>query len=205
VLFRIERIREYPIWHVRFPDAHTLALTFLRMQEHYESPKFRGTVFSLDEFKRWYIDGHGSFSYPEFWTAFNVPSAAVLAVYKDFPDHSPEERALFAELDRLGILDLDRFYLIGTCDEEPEDLDHEIRHGMYFCNGAYRAEIDAVLRRHPVPELREHLMAMGDYCPEVIDDEVHAWTLTGWPDGLTVTPAMLALKRELQEVEKKYL
>jgi len=33
-----------------FDNQKELTTTFLRFQEHYESPKFRGKIFSLKEF-----------------------------------------------------------------------------------------------------------------------------------------------------------
>ena len=48
---------------VRAEHQYTLASAFLRFQEHYESPKFRGEIFSLEEFMDWYAVEVGNFTY----------------------------------------------------------------------------------------------------------------------------------------------
>ena len=59
---KVVRVRK-DIFHLKFNSQQELAETFLRFQEHYESPKYRGKVFTLGEFRKWYTDVHGSFSY----------------------------------------------------------------------------------------------------------------------------------------------
>ena len=39
---------------VRFNTQYELASTFLRIQEHWESSRFSGRVFSLEEYMDWY-------------------------------------------------------------------------------------------------------------------------------------------------------
>ena len=65
---------KYPIYHVSFPNQYLLAATFLRFQEHYESPKFRGRIFDWEEFMDWYAEQKGKFSYLQDWSGFNLPS-----------------------------------------------------------------------------------------------------------------------------------
>ncbi|HVY01919.1 MAG TPA: hypothetical protein VHA12_04110, partial [Candidatus Nanoarchaeia archaeon] len=75
------KLREiYPnIFHIQFSTRLLLTSTFLRFQEHYESPKFRGKIFSLEEYKKWYISNSpkgketGKFTYYEDWSGFNIP------------------------------------------------------------------------------------------------------------------------------------
>ncbi|MEK7106247.1 MAG: ABC transporter ATP-binding protein, partial [Patescibacteria group bacterium] len=62
------------IYLVEAPTQYALASTFLRFQEHYESPKFRGQFFSLEEFMDWYAEEYGNFTYYKDWTGFNIPS-----------------------------------------------------------------------------------------------------------------------------------
>ena len=202
--FRITKIPGRPIWHVRFRDRYSLAMTFLRLQEHYESPKFRGKVFDLEEFMDWYAKQRGGFTYVTDWTGFNVPSTSVMAVLRQFKDHSRKEQALFGELARRGILDLDRFYLIGTCEEKDDAVDHEICHGMFFCDPDYRAAVEGVFRGYRLRGCRRVLQRMG-YCKAVLIDEMHAYALTGWPKGMTVSGEMRSLKRDLRQALKPFV
>jgi len=82
-----------------FPTQRDVTLTLLRFQEHYESPKFRGKIFSLEEFKRWYVANSpngiktGEFTYYTDWNGFNIPSY-VLQPFRDgkFNPLSEQER-----------------------------------------------------------------------------------------------------------------
>ena len=49
------------VWFVSFLSKEDLSLSFLRFQEHYESPQFRDQKFSLEEFKSWYTAQNGQF------------------------------------------------------------------------------------------------------------------------------------------------
>lgn len=65
----------FPIYLVTSKSRHRLAMTFVRFQEHFESPKFAGMAFTLEEFSDWYADQHdGLFSYSDDWSGFNIPS-----------------------------------------------------------------------------------------------------------------------------------
>lgn len=76
------------ILEVHFDDPHDCAATFLRFQEHYESPEFRGKIFTLEEYQRWYIahsprgQTTGAFTYEEDWTGFNIPSEILDPFYR---------------------------------------------------------------------------------------------------------------------------
>ena len=37
------------IYHIDFPTQHLMCSSLIRFEEHYESPKFKGKVFSLEE------------------------------------------------------------------------------------------------------------------------------------------------------------
>lgn len=70
-----------------FENQKELASTFVRFQEHYESPEFAGKTFSLEEFKEWYIKNSekgretGEFTYYEDWSGFNIPSYVMRPFY----------------------------------------------------------------------------------------------------------------------------
>jgi hypothetical protein len=64
------------IYLLRFETQYEITSSFLRIQEHYESPHFSGRVFTLEEFMDWYAAEYGAFTYLEDWSGFNVPSTA---------------------------------------------------------------------------------------------------------------------------------
>jgi hypothetical protein len=177
------------IVHLNFPTRYDLTSTFIRFQEHYESPEFRGKVFSLDEYKEWYVANSkkgketGEFTYFEDWSGFNIPSEVLDPFYNG--DFDPLDEKEFA------VLDLFRsrkerstlFYVIGTFGEDSAStLKHEIAHGLFFTNSDYRSIALEIVNEIPNSvrsQVREYLASSGGYHPDVFDDETHAYTLTG--------------------------
>src|SRR5215468_649159 len=115
------------VYLLRFRTQYELTSTFLRVQEHYESPKFHGRVFTLEQYMDWYAARHGNFTYYQDWSGFNVPSTAFGAFYAGkFDPLSEKEKQL------LGLFrDLrEKFYVIGIY--ERGSLTHELAHALYF-------------------------------------------------------------------------
>ena len=54
------------VFHLAFPSRYLLTSTFLRFQEHYESPHFRGKIFTREEFEDWYCGNQrGGFNFAQ--------------------------------------------------------------------------------------------------------------------------------------------
>ena len=49
----------------------------MRFQEHYESPEFTGTVFTVGAFRKWYAETYGAFTYASDWSGFNIPGTVL--------------------------------------------------------------------------------------------------------------------------------
>ena len=89
------------IYQISFSSRKELTRTFLRFEEYFESPKFRGKIFSLNEFKKWYTanspEGKKTkrFTYYEDWHGFNIPSEILGPFYGGrFNPLSNEEKAV---------------------------------------------------------------------------------------------------------------
>jgi hypothetical protein len=168
------------VWFVSFDTQEDLALSFLRFQEHYESPRFRGQVFSLDEFKTWYASQNGSFSYVDDWSGFNIPSS-VFDLFKrgDFDPLSNRETALMSAFGG----EPHPFYIIGT-NEDSDALEHEICHALFYVDPDYRAAAEKIISDH-VEQLAPVFLEMADmgYHESVHVDEVQAYASAN-PDWL---------------------
>lgn len=166
--------KKYPIHHVSFPTRHLVTSTFLRFQEHYESPEFAGKAFTLEEYMDWYAATRGAFTYCEDWSGFNLPSS-VFAPFRagKFDPLTRKESWL------LGLFEgtEEPFYVIGTIDGG-DALAHEIVHGLFSTAPGYADEVRAALKTHPLPKMRAALLKMG-YAAHVVDDELNAYLLTG--------------------------
>jgi hypothetical protein len=189
-------------------NSEEVANVMIRIQENYESPKFRNKVFTLKEFIPWYMKSKGkdTFTYFDDWSGFNVPGHIVRRFMNGkFNPLRPEEQWLVDEIKRLDIKD--KFYLLGYAENDARVIKHEIAHGLFYTNRKYRKEVLAALSVHEtsqdlVGELKNH-----GYCDEVLVDEYHAWTLTDsqwlkekgiWTEGLD------KLKQVLEDIFNKY-
>ena len=190
------------IIHVEMPSQLELAQLFVRFQEHYESPEFRGEVFTLGQFRTWYAKQFNGFTYYEDWTGFNVPSEALCPFRTGiFDPLTAEEQKLLTMIpDRL-----EPYYVIGTFGSNSA-LDHEICHGLYFIDDKYRNDVNKVILRNmsKLKDLEKHLLKLG-YCEEVIVDECHAYICedTDYLDrqGVKYPP----IKKELKAIKKDAL
>ena len=171
------------IFLLRFDTQYRLAATFLRVQEHYESSRFAGRVFSLEQYMDWYASRFGGFTYYEDWAGFNVPSAALEPFYRGkFDPLSEKEKRLL----RLFRHERRPFYVIGITRGAPRgDLTHELAHALFTTNADYRRAVRTAMRGYDTSAMRKELASMG-YARRVIRDEVHAYLVA--PDGALGAP-----------------
>ena len=175
------------VFHVSFSSAEDLALTFLRFQEHYESPRFRGKIFTLKEFEQWYTANSkkgkrtGKFTYCQDWAGFIVPSYILSPFYEGkFDPLSKRERNL---LSLFQDKETD-FYLIGTATKitgktHSAIFRHEVAHGLFYVNPQYHRQVIKLLNQLTKKELKKlysSLSAEG-YHPATHLDETHAYLL----------------------------
>lgn len=178
-----------------------LGLTFMRFQEHYESPNpdFKSKIFTQGQLKRWYSETYGSNSYHSHWVGFNFPSS-VLTPFKDglFDPLTSEEKRL---------LDLfkyrqDKFYIIGA--QNNNVLRHELSHALYASNPKYKEAIDKFVIRNK-NKLKKTIQYLSDkgYCKDVINDELQAYiTDNEDPDIINNTcPSVIA---GINQIYQKY-
>lgn len=162
------------IIHLKFKLKRDLTKTMLRFQEHFESPKFRNQIFSLDQFKAWYItvpENKNKFNYYSKWSGFNFPSKILKPFYEGkFDPLTPEEKTILDLLrDETG-----KFYVIATFNNE--DLKHETAHARFYIDPKYRKEVKKVIKTIDAKPIFKTLKEMG-YDKSVWIDEVHAYLL----------------------------
>ncbi len=177
------------VFYFHFKTQDSLGRTFLRPQEYFESPKFKGQIFSTEEFEVWYktTTPDGTFTYYEQWTGFNFPSW-VLDPFFDgrFRNISEREQAI------LDFLKEKRrpFYVVASFERPPQDrfkllrvLRHEISHALYYFDPRYRSQVDAILAAAPQDQMKilyNYLIEVKGYNTSVVIDEEHAFLLTLW-------------------------
>ena len=187
-----------------FENQHEIASTFLRFQEHYESPKFRGKSFSLGEFKAWYSSLRGDFTYYTDWNGFNIPSYILKPFYEgQFDPISDEEKEILNLFRDVG----DDFYVIGIHKDMKNVssfLKHEIAHGLFYTDSQYKDRVMEILSEFNLDEIKDELRSKGGYHEEVLDDEVHAYSLGSVGKLKSKVPEELH-KRLLENYQKAFL
>jgi len=166
-----------------FETQQELASTFLRFQEYYESPYFKDKIFTLEEFTDWYVKNSpkgietGEFTYHSDWNGFNIPSRILKPFYEGrFDVLSDSEKALLDLFQN----ESEDFYIIGVHGqmENPDALlEHEIAHGLFATNPEYKEQVLVALAQYDIESIKKELRSKGGYHEDVLDDEVHAYSL----------------------------
>jgi len=182
------------IYLLRFKTQYELTSTFLRVQEHYESPEFHGRVFSLEQYMDWYAARHGNFTYYQDWSGFNVPSTAFAPFHSGaFDPLTHKEKRLLGLFARLR----GRFYVIGVYESRGSTLTHELAHALFFTDADYRSKVREAMRPYDTRALGRQLARAG-YAQHVIEDETQAYLIA--PSGKLglASKALMPLRRKLR-------
>jgi len=198
-------MKKLPIYLVESKTKQNLAETFMRFQEYYESPVFKGKCFSVEEFAAWYAKEYGSFSYAQDWSGFNIPSW-VLEPFKNgnFGNLTEKEQKL---IDMFKNEEGD-FYIIGATPKDEwwaDTVRHEFVHGAFCVNQNYRENVNYLLNSKKPATVKKALGKMG-YGKNVLEDEMNAYLLTE-PQTLAKDISLgdgAGLRDVLDDVFKKY-
>lgn len=215
-------IKPLPLLHVSFHNQIDMTLSFLRVQEYYESPKFRNRVFELEQYIEWYSNRNSkprAFDYITQVGGTNVPGNVFRRWQQKTSEQSkfsPKELCLINEVNNYFGENSEHFYLIGTSECMSSDtsyLAHELRHAMFHLIPEYRSDILGELKNFRLRGLRKKLLGNKNdagYHPSVIDDEIHAYLLTGlspyYDCKISDLPKEIQLARKaLKTVERKFI
>jgi hypothetical protein len=189
------------IFLLRFETQYELASSFLRIQEHYESRRFAGRVFSLEEFMDWYAAEFGGFTYYQDWVGFNVPSSGLVPFRagKFDPLLEKEKRIL-----RFFARERAPFYVIGvTRKGSHRELTHELAHALYFTDKTYRRAVQEAMQGYDTSSIGRKLYRIG-YARHVICDEVHAYLVAPGHDFGKQTRGLAPLRRTLRGLFRRH-
>lgn len=182
------------IFLFEFKDRYDLCMYFMRYQEFYESPnpKFRGKSFEIFDFMKWYSKtfGKGSFSYPNDWNGFNIPSNIIWRMWNEhlISDKNIYDYEMYhawkecnAKLNLGDDKFVNQFYIIGVVKGRTETLSHEIAHGFFTLYPEYRKEMTKLVKSLD-PKIKETLfkgLKKLGYTSKVYIDESQAYMSTG--------------------------
>jgi hypothetical protein len=179
------------IYIAEFDSRYELTMTFVRLQEFYESPVFKGTYFTLEEFMDYWCKemGNGCFTYTSVWSGFNVPGKIISKFMDLLVKNSSVRKKEFELLKLLNQKlredneELENIYLIALSKDSKNNeviMEHEVAHALYALNKEYKKSIDILIKnldKKIVKEASSVISKMG-YCKEVIKDEMQAYWST---------------------------
>lgn len=203
---------DHPIYLAIFDNNYQKCMSFVRLQECYESPcpRFYHCRFTLEDFMAWYVENQASqkglFTYPNDWEGFNVPGY-IVEFFRTDPNHSRFELELLEKLDaarqRYGDVKGRNYYLIGSTWDDKSTMRHELRHGLFYCDKEYRKKALRIIRQHSLKSFRKNLRNDG-YNAHVVEDEINAYATTGWRRRTKPTQEMLTVRKKLRMMEKEH-
>lgn len=171
----------YPqIVHFKFDCQYSLASTFMRIQEFYESEfeNIKGKPFTLFDYMDTHVRYYGKFDYFTKWVGFNFPSHTLKEFLKCQEVIYMKEATRFTYVKSL--VDWDKpFYVIGTYGHSSA-LDHELAHAFYHISPDYKKKMDLLRLEIPSKYLDKILHMLKDYGYhwEVRNDEIQAYMAT---------------------------
>ena len=178
-----------------------LGRTFIRFQEHYESPNpdFRGKIFTLGMVRQWYSVKYGADTYHHDWTGFNFPSRILLPFKQGLFDPLTSE-----EIELLNLFKYrnDNFYIMGA--QNSSTLRHELSHALYDSNEKYRHEINSYIKKNKrgLAKTRKYILDKG-YTEEVLNDEIQAY-ITDNDDQTIINNTDPHIILDINKIYKKY-
>lgn len=189
--------KEFPrnIYLFQFDRPRLLAQTFLRFQEYYESPVFKGKIFTVEQFNEWY-KGINESDYVDDWSGFNLNDTVFTPFLEGkFNPLSEEEKML---LSKVAVLKKP-FYVIGALKGDTGTILHETAHALFYLNEEYRREVKKILREINTKRIENFLEEKG-YDQSVMTDEVNAYLLF---DGDLLEDEGVTKSEETEEVQQK--
>ena len=171
--FSVNRINK-DIVHLEFDTKYNMNNYMLRFQEHYESPEFSGKIFTLGEYREWYIKTTGDFNYHNQVEGMNFQSRVFDPFLRGLFDPLTEEEKELVE--RVGRGSSFK-YLIGTFEGGDHDVyEHEVCHALFGTNDNYKKQIEKVLKKYDLKKISKWLKNQ-EYGEHVLLDEIHAYVI----------------------------
>lgn len=185
------------IAQVVFPSDLICSITCLRFVEYYESPEFKGKIFTLGDYLYWYAKTYDDIDYFEYFVAFNFP-AAILTPFRNglFNPLSKNEAWLVECLSKISDLD----YVIASS-ENSNRVEHELLHALVYLFPDYEKMVLGIVKKFKPIEILQELRYLG-YSRFVMADEVNSYIAE--PGRCILGKPKSDLRKALREAFKRH-
>lgn len=171
------------IWIVSDEKKETIANAFIRFQEYYENPVFKGKKgFTVQDIETWWASKDPTESYYSYWSGFNIPGWVMLDIVKSSTYYplSTLELDLIALFEDIPSLELGKGVILGIGDDTDDVFDHELAHAMFATDMYYKSQ--QIRNVYELPQdvydsLFKDLLELG-YHQSVVIDEIQAYLST---------------------------
>lgn len=193
--FRFKKLCDNIYLHV-YESFYDLTMSVVRIQEFYESSKFQGKFFTLEEYMDWYCEKQKTqvFTYTGAFCGFNWPGKSLLKWCHKYGYNGPEsvsnpnvrkkEIQLLKPVWKLGTEEVAKsYFILGTLQDKDlyATILHEIAHALYCIEPEYKKRcmkifnsIPSCQRKKLYGYLRRNLYSSFRY-----KDEIQAYLSTG--------------------------
>ena len=160
------------LFWLKFRTPRAAAKTFLRVQERFESPIFRGKIFTVKQVQKWFRQNFNA-DYYDSYDGFNVPSDALKPFIQGKFDPLNQAEKKLADMfrDRKG-----RYYIVASAHGDNLTLKHELAHGLYYLNAEYRKAVKQILSKINIENVLKFLEKDG-YHSAICVDEANAYLM----------------------------
>lgn len=206
IKYQIKEVKP-DIYAVLVKDKYDRAMLFCRAQEYYESPspKFRGKVFSIWDYMKWYHKRYGrGFSYGDDWSGFNIPLKVINECYcKLNKFETPYDKIMNEIIYTIWNKPSDP-YVIGCGITKGDTFKHEVCHGLYYTNKEYKKQMDALTKGLPKKYydiFKKNLIDLG-YATKVVNDEIQAYLQYGFDNPDFGKGVDISVRKEYSQIYK---
>jgi hypothetical protein len=173
------------IFHVEFKEREKMAKTFMKLYGYYESPQFRGKIFTEKQFERWFrlhteMGEEYGLRFQDIAGGFNVPDYSFKPFLEGKFSLIEEEKNLLKEILKIQ---KKKFIIISSLENDGENFKHELSHGLFYMRNNYKKEIITYFKkisRKKFNIMENILLEEEIYSEPRLIDEMQANLLTSY-------------------------
>jgi hypothetical protein len=195
------------IVHVQASTQKELNEAFLRLTEYGESPEWKGKIFTLGQYRKWYAETNGAFSYDTDWAGFNLNQDNFKPFVRGLFDPLTENEQQLVD----WVKDRDDVYSVIGSQPDGDAFEHEVCHALFATDIEYKEQCTKVIvdmaQSHPdqYAKMAKWIIDVG-YHESVTIDEMHAFISADrdWlmeKKGIYIDPSIQTL---LVDIKKKF-